>query len=321
MRISVQGCGRWGSFIAWYLSRIGYDVCLWGRKTSASLEQFKQTRKNTYLELQDNIHLTDDLDESLSFSDIIIVSISAQELRSHAKVLSMAEGIEGKTLVLCMKGLEDGTGLRLSQVVREVLGQRVKVAVWLGPGHVQDFLNGNPNCMVIDSDDNDLVTELVEIFSSDLIRFYYGHDLIGSEIGAAAKNVIGIASGILDGLEMSALKGALMARGSREVSRLIKAMGGNELTAYGLTHLGDYEATVFSKYSHNRSFGEAYVRGDHFELLAEGVATSSALMALKDKYNVELPISSAVYDIVIHQKDPIQTLSNLFLRSIKGEFV
>ena len=94
-----------------------------------------------------------------------------------------------------------------------------------------------------------------------MIRFYYGQDLIGNEIGAAAKNVIGIAAGMLDGFHLSTLKEALMSRGTREVARLIKAMGGNELSAYGLCHLGDYEATVFSEFSHNRRFGELFVQG------------------------------------------------------------
>ena len=100
----------------------------------------------------------------------------------------------------------------------------------------------------------------MESFGSDLIRFYYGQDLIGNEIGAAAKNVVGIAAGMLDGLGLSTLKGALMARGTREIARLIDALGGNELSAYGLCHLGDYEATLFSPYSHNRMFGEQYVK-------------------------------------------------------------
>jgi glycerol-3-phosphate dehydrogenase (NAD(P)+) len=116
--------------------------------------------------------------------------------------------------------------------------------------------------MVIDSKDEKTKHELVEAFSSDLIRFYYGTDLIGNEVGAAAKNVIGIAAGMLDGLGLTTLKGALMSRGTREVARLISAMGGNELSAYGLCHLGDYEATVFSEHSQNRRFGEMFIKGN-----------------------------------------------------------
>ena len=145
-----------------------------------------------------------------------------------------------------MKGLEAATGKRLSTIVKEELGEDTPVAVWLGPGHVQEFTAGVPNCMVLDSQDEALQEELITAFSSQLIRFYYGRDMIGNEIGGASKNVIGIAAGMLDGLGLSSLKGALMSRGTREIARLIKALGGNELSAYGLCHLGDYEATVFS---------------------------------------------------------------------------
>ena len=159
--------------------------------------------------------------------------------------------LRNRAFVLCMKGIGIGTGKRLSEIVRENADPSNGVAVWLGPGHVQEFYAGIPNCMVIDSDDEALKARLVDAFSGDLIRFYYGQDLLGNEIGAASKNVIGIAAGFLDGMGLSTLKGALMSRGTREIARLIEAMGGNPLSAYGLCHLGDYEATVFSPYSHN----------------------------------------------------------------------
>ena len=158
-----------------------------------------------------------------------------------------------------MKGLEAETGLRITEIVAQELGP-IPCAIWVGPGHVQDFLRGVPNCMVIDSADAALREALVRAFSSDLIRFYYGDDLIGNEIGAAAKNVVGIAAGMLDGYGLTSLKGALMARGTREVGRLIGALGGSERSAYGLAHLGDYAATVFSPYSHNRPLGRGSSR-------------------------------------------------------------
>jgi glycerol-3-phosphate dehydrogenase (NAD(P)+) len=132
--------------------------------------------------------------------------------------------------------------------------------------------------------------------------------------------VIGIAAGMLDGLGKTALKGALMSRGTREIARLIRAMGGKEISAYGLAHLGDYEATVFSPYSHNRRFGEAFVRGESYGGLAEGVATTTALLRLGEEYRVDLPISRAVDAVVNRGKDPNKVLSDLFLRSIKREF-
>jgi glycerol-3-phosphate dehydrogenase (NAD(P)+) len=219
-----------------------------------------------------------------------------------------------------MKGIEISTGKRLSEIVKESIGPAGSVAVWLGPGHVQEFYKGIPNCMVIDSTDEDTKELLVSSFSSDLIRFYYGNDLLGNEIGAAAKNVIGIAAGMLDGLQLTSLKGALMSRGTREIARLIKAMGGNELSAYGLCHLGDYEATVFSEFSHNRKYGELFVKGEAYTDLAEGYYTVRALVELGERYQVELPICNAVYEMLYQNQNAQEALDKLFLRSIKKEF-
>jgi glycerol-3-phosphate dehydrogenase (NAD(P)+) len=225
-----------------------------------------------------------------------------------------------KIFVLCMKGIEIKTGKRLSQIAEEHLDPSNKVAVWLGPGHVEEFCAGRPNCMVIDSNDAPTKHKLVELFSSNLIRFYYGNDLIGNEIGAAAKNVVGIAAGVLDGLGLSSLKGALMSRGTREISRLIESLGGNPVSVYGLCHLGDYEATVFSPYSHNRRFGEAWVKGESFDKLAEGYYTVLALLRIGGKYGVDLPICRAVYDVVYGKSDAKEAIEGLFERSLKYEF-
>ena len=223
-------------------------------------------------------------------------------------------------LLLCMKGLETETGNRLSEIAVECGFNENNVAVWLGPGHIQEFTSGKPNCMVIDSKSYDLTVKLADSLRTNLIRFYYGDDLIGNEIGAASKNVIGIAAGMLDGGGYTALKGSLMARGAREISRLIKKMGGNELSAYGLCHLGDYETTLFSNYSHNRAYGIAYVNGDNFVKSAEGVAICKALKLLGEKYGEELPICNAVYDIIYNKKDPKETFDGLFGRSSRKEF-
>ena len=227
-----------------------------------------------------------------------------------------------------MKGIEIATGARLTQVLTQSGIDANQIAVWVGPGHIQAFTQGIPNCMVIDSQNEILKCEIADSFRSDLIRFYYGSDLIGTEIGAAAKNVMGIVAGVLDGCGFSSLKGSLMSRGAREVARLIKAMGGNELSAYGLAHLGDYEATLFSEYSHNRTYGEKLVTGEKFNKLAEGVPTAAAMKALGEKYGVDLPITCAVYDICYqplaqgetYKARCEQMLSKLFAREPKTEF-
>ena len=323
MKISVLGCGRWGSFIAWYLSGLGHDVTSWGLEDSPSYQILKTTGQNEYVKLDEKIHLTADLKEAVEGAEIIVISISSQALRSFISSVKEYD-LTGKSFVLCMKGVELDTGCRLSEVLTESGIEKDKIAVWVGPGHIQAFTQGIPSCMVIDSYNPELKKKLVDCFSSDLIRFYYGEDMVGTELGAAAKNVMGIVAGVLDGLGYYALKGALMTRGAREVARLIKAMGGNELSAYGLAHLGDYEATLFSEYSHNRAYGERLVKGDTFDKLAEGVATSKAIRDLGKKYKVDLPITNAVCELCYGEGDAkercIYFLKKLFSRDTKSEF-
>ena len=317
MKIAVIGCGRWGSFIAWYLHRLDHDILLYGRPGSKRLQEFRDTGTNGMVTFDKQITFTDSLQEAADHGEMLVISIASQSLRALMEELSQFE-LRGKTIILCMKGIEASTGKRLSQVVEEFTD--AKVAIWVGPGHVQDFTKGIPNCMVIDSKEQAVKERIVKEFTSPLIRFYYGTDLIGNEVGAAAKNVIGIAAGILDGKGLTALKGALMSRGTREIARLIQAMGGNEITAYGLSHLGDYQATVFSEYSHNRRFGELFVQGKAYGELAEGVATTGALLRLAEQYHVELPICTAVDRMVNQGEDAKDVLADLFLRSIKVEF-
>ncbi len=317
MKLTVLGCGRWGSFLASYHSARN-EVLLWGRP-SASFEKLAQTRKNDYLTLPPQVQLSSDLGQALAWADTVIVSISAQQLRSFCAQLDTYD-LTGKTFILCMKGIEVETGKRLTQVMEESLSQKVSLAVWVGPGHEQHFSAGIPNCMVVDPADPAVTDRIVKSLSSDLIRLYKGSDIIGTEVGAAAKNVVGIAAGLLDGAGLSSLKGALMARGAREVARLIHAMGGNELSAYGLCHLGDYEATLFSPHSHNRMFGECFIKGQPYTQLAEGASTVKAMIRLGEEYGVELPICHVVDSVLYHNMQPDQALNSLFSRSVKGEF-
>ena len=318
MRITVIGCGRWGTCIAWYLDKTGHDVTLCGRTTSKRLRQLSETRRNEYIQLPDGIEISSDPSCALE-ADAVVISVGSQDLRGLLNG-PLCSRLRDRKVILCMKGLETGTGRRLSEIADECLDPSNRTAVWLGPGHVQDLSAGIPACMVIDSRDEALKKELAEAFSSRLIRMYTGNDLIGNEIGAAAKNVVGIAAGFLDALGWHSLKGALMARGAREISRLISAMGGNEISAYGLCHLGDYEATLFSPHSNNRRFGEAYVRGESFNKLAEGYSTALALNGLSARYSVSLPICGAVYSVLYGSADVRETIDCLFDRRLRSEF-
>ncbi len=329
MKISVLGCGRWGSFIAWYQAAVlKNQVISWGPEGDYSYEVLKNTGRNEYVSLDKSITLTCDLQYAVESSDVIIISISSQGLRGFMKKITRFS-VADKPFVLCMKGIEESTGKRLSEVLTESGISGDNIAVWVGPGHIQAFTQGIPNCMVIDSLNEKLKRWLADSFKSNLIRFYYGNDLIGTEIGAAAKNVLGIAAGVLDGSGYVSLKGPLMSRGANEVGRLIEAMGGKFNSAYGLAHLGDYETTLFSEYSHNRKYGEMMAHGAKFEKLAEGVMTAKAMKKLGDKYNVDLPITNAVYEgcFLSHAfdsgdgaKNCMNIILKLFERRTKSEF-
>ena len=177
MDITVIGCGRWGSLITWYLDHIGHRVTLYGRATSHRMQSFLATRQNDLLTLPPSVALSTDLPAALDGAETVIISIGSQGLR---KLLTQPElqTLRDRTVVLCMKGLEMGTGERLSVIAGELLHPSCTVAVWLGPGHVQEFYRGIPNCMVIDSENEQVKRRLVQAFSSDLIRFYYGGDMI-----------------------------------------------------------------------------------------------------------------------------------------------
>ncbi|HOV69785.1 MAG TPA: glycerol-3-phosphate dehydrogenase, partial [Clostridia bacterium] len=192
MKTTVLGCGRWGSFLAWYANKIGHKVFLWGQPDSKNLNELIKTRQNNFLALDEDIIISSDLEQALDFSNCILISISSQNLRNLMVNISKYD-LSGKTIVLCMKGLEESTGKRLSEVVAEYVPCTTQIAIWVGPGHVQDFINGIPNCMVIDCHCEKTKKKLVRRFSSSLIRFYYGSDMIGNELGAATKNIIGIA--------------------------------------------------------------------------------------------------------------------------------
>ena len=321
MNITVIGCGRWGSFLAWYMASLGNDVLIYGRESSRSFQELKETGKNEYVTLPSQVKLSSDLIYSLEYAETVVISIGAQGLPELMESIKAASpSATDKKYVLCMKGIVEKSGKRLTEVVFDALGDEVKCAVWLGPGHVEDFTKGIQNCMIMCSRDETYARELANSFGSHLIRFYFSHDLIGCELGAATKNVMGIAAGILDGLGYTSLKGALMARGPREIARLTAAMGGDERSIFGLCHIGDYEATLFSPHSHNRRFGEAFIKKEPYDKLAEGVYTVRSVLYLGKKYGIELPVCETVNDIIHGGADPEEALNTLFLRAQKSEF-
>jgi len=309
--ISVIGCGRWGAFLSQYfVKHICESVTLYGKSIFSDYQELLKTRKNQYLNLSDNTILVDNLEKILE-SEIIVISIGCQNLRELCKEINQYN-VSSKSFVLCMKGIEKITGRRLTEIVKEEITQDIKVAIFIGPGQVQDYLNDIPLCMLIDSDDENVKKELSEKFSSNVISVEVGNDLVGNEIGAATKNIMGIAAGMLDGINCSGLKGALIVKGIREFANYIEKLGGKKESACGLAHLGDYEATLFSHYGHNRAFGEHFAKGEKFEKLAEGVDTLKAVHEIAKQKNIPMPICNVLYSILFENSEVKKNLLSVF---------
>lgn len=321
-KISILGCGRWASFHAWYqIEKLHNDVLMWGRAEDPCFVQLVNTKKNDYIEMPKTLHYSADLQATLDFSDLIIIAISAQAMQDLSKKIGKLKP-QNKTFVLCMKGIDQNTGERLSQILHKNIADNNQICVWVGPGHVEELTAGRPNVMIISGDNQQTVKRLINLIESPLISILSSDDLIGVEVGAAAKNVMGIAAGFLDGLDKSSLKGALMARGCYEVSLLIDKMGGNKMTAFGMSHLGDFEATLFSKNSHNRRYGEEFIQGQVSTNLgtAEGVGTTKALYQLAQKYGVFMPIINTIYRVLYLGADKNNLVYDLFKITTHKEF-
>ncbi len=315
--ISVIGCGRWGGFLGWYAATIkSSHVLFLGVPGDPAYESLIKTGFNGYCQMPENVSYTTDMEETLK-NDFIIVSIGCQGFRSLCKQMA-PYNLKGKKFLLAMKGLESDTAKRMTQIFEEEIHEpTAQVAVLGGPGHPQDYLKGIPSCVVVSSATEEAKLSIAQYMNSHLIRAYYGSDLIGNEIGAALKNVIGLAAGILDGIGWNALKGALMARAPVEVGRIMEYFGGQSKSAYGLAHLGDYEATLFSPHSHNRAYGEAWAKGERFEKLAEGVPTLKAVYAMRDQ--LEIPLCVALYNVIYKNADPKSEIKILFDRPLRSE--
>ena len=321
-KISVLGCGRWASFHAWYqIEKLYNNVMMWGRAEDKYFAELRKTHKNGYIEMPKNLRYSTDLSEAINFADTIIIAISAQAMQEFAKTIAQQEP-KNKTFVLCMKGIDQNTGERLSEILRKNIDDSNHICVWVGPGHIEELTANQPNVMIISGDNEATVKHLINKFESPLISILSSDDLIGVEVGAAAKNVMGIAAGFLDGLGKSSLKGALMARGCYEVSLLIEKMGGNKMTAFGMSHLGDFEATLFSKNSHNRRYGEEYIQDRLSDNIgtAEGVGTTKAMYQLAQKYGVYMPITTTIYRILNLGANKNDVIYDLFKTTSHKEF-
>jgi glycerol-3-phosphate dehydrogenase (NAD(P)+) len=326
MTIAVLGDGGWGTTLAIHLHRVGHRVALWGAFPSY-VDQLTRRRENVKflpgVRIPRTLRITSDLPDAAEPSELIVLAVPSQHLRSvlrrlrglpdpRAAILSVAKGIELRTLK------------RMSQVAAEELG-RIRLAVLSGPNIASEIARGHPASSVIASRVPGLAAHLQQALMDERLRIYTSADVVGVELGGALKNPIAIAAGIGDGLGFGAnAKAALVTRGVVEMARLGAAMGAREETFWGLSGLGDLITTCLS--GRNRWLGEQLGRGRSLRatlsstpMVIEGVDTTRAALALGKRHRVELPIIEQVHAILFRGRAPRAALQALMRRSGKAE--
>jgi len=308
IRVAVIGGGSWGTTVA-HLAAHTVPTVLWARRSELAQEVNSHHTNDRYLPgymLHPDLWATDDLEEAVRGADVIVMGVPSQGFRSALE--ECAQYVRAWVPVLSLtKGLEQGTRLRMTQIINEVLPGH-PAAVLTGPNLAKEILAGDAAASVIATPDPVVANHLQRIFHQNLFRVYVNPDVVGCEVAGALKNVIAIAAGMADGLGTGDnTKAAVITRGLAELSRLGEAMGGQFATFSGLAGMGDLMATCMSSQSRNRFVGEQLGRGrtideiiDEMNMVAEGVKTSRVVMELADEFGVEMPIGSEVF-AVCHQ--------------------
>lgn len=325
----MLGAGSWGTALAVHLASVGHDVTLWGRDESLIAEMRSRRANPTYLPdvaLPDGVRPTASLREALKGSRHVIVAVPSHGLRGVMK--SAAASIASDAvLVSATKGLEGDSLQRMSEVIAGETGRRHPVVVLSGPSFAAEVAQHLPTALVAASEDDAAVTSVQDAFRGPAFRLYGSNDVVGVEIGASLKNIIAIAAGVTESMNLghNALA-ALITRGLTETSRLATAMGGRRESLAGLSGLGDLVLTCTGSLSRNRHVGFELGRGRKLDeilsgmkMVAEGVRTTTAALALGEKHGVELPIAAQMAEVLAGRITPRAAVGNLMLRPQRGE--
>jgi glycerol-3-phosphate dehydrogenase (NAD(P)+) len=327
--IAILGAGSWGTALAVHLGRVGHDVRLWARDARLVDEMRVRRANAVYLPdvtLPDSVAVTSELGAAVRDTDLIVSAIPSHGCR--AVVAAAARDIAPRaTIVSATKGLEEGSLLRMSQVIAEELGPDRKVVVLSGPSFAREVAGQLPTA-VLAASEHHAAMELVQAeFRGPYFRLYGSADVVGVEIGGALKNVIAIAAGVVEGLGLghNALA-ALITRGLAEVTRLACAAGAKRETLAGLSGLGDLVLTCTGDLSRNRHVGIELARGRPLpdvlagmKMIAEGVRTTGAALALGGRYGVELPIATQMAEVLEGRSDVRSAVDALMVRRQRVE--
>lgn len=325
--VAVFGAGSFGTTLAVHLAGMGHEVRLWG-KDAAALAELSHARENRRflpgIALPDGVKVGPELATAIAGAEFHFYVVPSQAVR---EVAVSVRALGGSGIPVCAsKGLELGSGLRLSQVLTEALGDTAPVS-FTGPSHAEEVAAGVPTSVVAACSDESRATAVQRLAATARLRVYTNDDVAGCEMGGALKNVIAIAAGVCDGLGFGDnTKGALLTRGLAEISRLGMALGGRRETFFGLTGMGDLIATAMSRHSRNRHVGERLGRGESLQqvlggmfMVAEGVHTARVARELGQRHGIELPITEQVCAIALEGRGPRDALLALMTRDLKRE--
>jgi len=337
--IAVLGAGSWGTALAINLAEKGCRVALWVRRDKYRKKMEVKRENTTYLPgfpLPSDIVLTSNIAEAVNGADVVLSSLPSHAVRSTISDLRescLAKNLATKLWVSATKGIEEKTSLTMSEVMRDALGfsgnaqNKLALAAISGPSFAKEVAEKKPTAVVAASKNRKVAKEVQEIFSTPFFRVYTHSDILGVEIGGAVKNVMAIATGICDGLELGMnARSALITRGLYEIVCLGRAMGASAKTFSGLSGVGDLVLTCTGSLSRNRQVGVRIGQGEKLPdilnsmaMVAEGVKCTVSVMSLGQKYSIDMPITNSVYEILFCEKHPRDASIRLMNRVLKEE--
>jgi glycerol-3-phosphate dehydrogenase (NAD(P)+) len=327
--VAIIGGGGWGTALGVHLARVGHEPRLWARDAALVADMEARRANAIYLpeiRFPDRLRVTADVDAALADADLIVWAVPSHGTREVLRRAAAAIH-SGAIVVSATKGIEQGSLFRVSEIIGQELGPRVRVAVLSGPSFALELARALPTAVSVASIDPQVVTRVQADFRAPYFRLYGTDDVVGVEIGGAIKNVIAIAAGVVEGLGLghNALAG-LITRGLAEMSRLACAAGAKRETLAGLTGLGDLVLTCTGALSRNRHVGVELAHGRPLQdvlagmkMVAEGVRTTEAALALAARHGVELPIAAQVGHLLAGRKDARTALEELMLRPQRAE--
>ncbi len=327
--LTVLGAGAWGTTLSWMLGCQGHAVRLWCLEPDLA-EEMRATRSNGRYRpeavLPDTVQVYTDMGEALAGADVIVVATPSRFVR---EVLQQARPhLTGRPLLIsASKGLEESTGLRMSQVVREVLPADLPLAALSGPNLSREIALGMPSVSVAAAPEESVATAAQQLLSTPLFRVYRNCDIIGVELCGALKNVVAIGAGVSEGLGFGAnAKAALVTRGLAEMARLGACLGAHPATFWGAAGVGDLVATCHSRDSRNWNVGWRLAQGQTWEQIsrgsisvAEGVYTAQAARRLGEQHEIPLPITEAVCEVLFARVPVRVAVERLMTRPEKAE--